>query len=224
MFGIVKIGSKVVSTLCKGAKAMPKTILGAGGAYAGWNFLVHDKGVMETGEEIVLGKAGAEKANSVVSNVGKVAEDVSDAATSISNIVKKGAEAVDNMIPDGSPSGENLNTGGEDQNGGILNSLGNLFGGGNNIFDGVGNMVKGLFSGNFLKPVALIAGLWMMFGRSGWMSKIGGTLMLLMTLGMGGNSQSKQQTADNERSQSQNRTQSPQQTVDEPQRSNGMRM
>lgn len=232
MFGIVKTGAKAIMSLFKAA---PKVAVGgvgtAGAAYAGWNFFANGEGVLDSGKDVLLGTKGSEKVDKIIDNTANVVENLSDTAASVSNTVAKGAAAVDNMLSGGSTSGENLNTDGQEQDGGILSNLGNLFGGGNNIFDGVGNMVKNLFSGNLLKPVALIAGMWMMFGRSGWMSKIGGALMMLMTLGMGGQSQSQQQTASNDRSQSrdeqqsQDRTQSGQQTVDETQsRGNGMRM
>lgn len=238
MFGIIKVAAKPLMAVLKidpksAFTAAKAGALGYAGVYSGWNFFANGEGLLDSGKDLILGTKGSEKVDKIIDNTAKVVEDISDTAASVSNTVAKGAAAVDNMLSGGSSSGENPNSNGQEQDGGILNNLGNLFGGGNSIFDGVGNMVKSLFSGNLLKPVALIAGLWMMFGRSGWMSKIGGALMMLMTLGMGGQSQSQsqQQTASNDRSQSRNeqqsqdRTQSGQQTVDETQsRGNGMRM
>lgn len=234
VLGIVKLGAKAkaLASFFKGANATQKVVVGGSAGYAGWNFFANDKGVLETGKEVVLGKSGSEKVDKILDNTNKVLENAADTAVSVSSVVAKGANAVDNMISGGSSSGGNTNTNGAEQDGGIMGSLGNLFGGGNSIFDGVGNMVNSMFSGNLLKPVALVAGLWMMFGRSGWMSKIGGALMMLMTLGMGGQSQSQNQIVSNDRSlsrdeqQSRDRMQSSQQTFqDEPQnRGNGMRM
>lgn len=193
---ILKAGGKAAKWLGKGAKATvettgkavlhpQQTIKGAGAAvktaavggglgYIGWQKLTTDDSVVEIVSDALIGKENTE---AISEKVHGAADSVRELKDSVSNMTDTVTSAMGNMDSkmNGVSSFISQVTSGE---GG--NMLGGFF----------SNLTKGNVSG--MSIMGLVLSAFLLFGRFGWMGKIAGALLAMMTIG---NNSSQRQAA-----------------------------
>ena len=161
-------GKAIVSpqkTLVGAGRAVKTATIGAGVGYIGWEALVNDKPVARTVADVALGK---ENVDAVVDTTGNAVDSVKDAVSDVKDTVNGLQGTV-----------QQANT----TFGGISEFLKNIFGGnGTGMF---GNFFSNIGKGNVsgLSIVGLLAAGLMIFGRFGWLGKIGGALLAMMLIG-----------------------------------------
>ena len=133
--------------------------------YLGWEALVNDKPVVRTVADIAIGK----------DNVDAVVETTGNAVDSVQEAVRDVKESVSGL--NGTVQQANSTFGG------ISEFLKNVCGG--NGADMFGNFFSNIGKGNVsgLSIVGLLAAGLMIFGRFGWLGKIGGALLAMMLIG-----------------------------------------
>lgn len=161
-------------TLAGAGRAIKTATIGAGVGYVGWEALVNDKPVVRTVADVAFGESAVdtavETATHAVDTVTGAARDVRESVAGMGNTVQQAGSTF----------------------GGISEFLRNISGGNGagmfgNFFANIG---KGNVSG--LSIVGLLAAGMMIFGRFGWLGKIGGALLAMMLIG--NNSRSEQAT------------------------------
>ncbi|MCH5239477.1 MAG: antitoxin [Muribaculaceae bacterium] len=162
------VGSAITSpqkTLVGAGRAVKTATIGAGVGYIGWEALVNDKPVVRTVADVAIGKDNVDAVVDTTSNtMDSVKETVSDVKETVSGLQGTVQQANSTF-------------------GGISEFLKNIFGGnGTNMF---GNFFSNIGKGNVsgLSIVGLLAAGLMIFGRFGWLGKIGGALLGMMLIG-----------------------------------------
>lgn len=152
-------------TLAGAGKALKSATVGAGLGYLGWESLVNDKPVVRTVADITIGK---DNVDAVVDTASKTVDSVQDAVRD----VKKSVSGLNGTVQQANSTF-----------GGISDFLKNVCGGnGTDMFSNFfSNIGKGNVSG--LSIVGLLAAGLMIFGRFGWLGKIGGALLAMMLIG-----------------------------------------
>lgn len=152
-------------TLAGAGKALKSATVGAGLGYLGWESLVNDKPVVRTVADITIGK---DNVDAVVDTASKTVDSVQDAVRD----VKKSVSGLNGTVQQANSTF-----------GGISDFLKNVCGGnGTDMFSTFfSNIGKGNVSG--LSIVGLLAAGLMIFGRFGWLGKIGGALLAMMLIG-----------------------------------------
>lgn len=147
-----------------GAVIHPQRTL-AGAGYLGWEALVNDKPVVRTVADIAIGK----------DNVDAVVDTTGNAVDSVQETMRDVKESVSGL--NGTVQQANSTFGG------ISEFLKNVCGG--NGADMFGNFFSNIGKGNVsgLSIVGLLAAGLMIFGRFGWLGKIGGALLAMMLIG-----------------------------------------
>jgi len=168
-------GWKLVGNLGTHAKG---ALLVGGASYGGWKYIT-------TGH--IPGEGLLDTAGNMLEKTGDIVTKGLDAVDTSLGYVNKGLENAPELIHDtreallGSGDGTGVSSG----QGGSL--LGNLFG-------GAGNLLGGMFNGGIGSLLGLVAGAFLLFGRFGWLGKIGGVLLAALSLGLfRGTGQSPQQ-------------------------------
>ena len=143
-------------TLAGAGTALKSATLGAGMGYLGWEALVNDKPVMRTVADIAIGTTG-----NAVDSVQEAVRDVKESVSGLNGTVQQANSTF----------------------GGISEFLKNVCGG--NGADMFGNFFSNIGKGNVsgLSIVGLLAAGLMIFGRFGWLGKIGGALLAMMLIG-----------------------------------------
>lgn len=176
----MKTGGKAVGSAGKsvgGAVLHPsRTLRGAGSAlktatvgtavgYVGWKKLTTDKSVARIVSDAVIG----EKVTDTVSGT------VKGAAETVDRLTGKAEETIDSVGKASSSLSSTLD--------GASGFLGNITGGnaGNMLGNFLGNLAGGRVSG--LSMAGLIAGAFLVFGRTGWLGKIAGIFLAMMLIG-----------------------------------------
>lgn len=183
-FGAVKCGYRGVKSLVTGGwrsagnlGAHTKgAVLLAGGSYLGWKKLttgnLPGERIFKTGTEVV--QKTAEAASKGLDGINKGLD-----------YVNKGLDKIPEMVRD---TKEAFTGGGADGSNGQGEGLFN------NLFGSIRNLLGGLFNGGTGNLLGLVAGAFLFFGGSGWISKIGGALLAALSLGMfSGNKRQQQQ-------------------------------
>ena len=205
---LFKGGATATSTLWKGTTAVtdasfklagtmlkhPKTTIAGGiGAYAGWKMLDNKENAETNDNDKTFGTHYGETTKDVASAVADFAHDAVNGFTgdkTVEKVTDTATTTLDNLNQNVTETKGLLGTIG-DSLAGIGKFLGNLFGGsgGMNMF---GNFFRNIASGHIsgLSIGALIAGGYLLFGKSGILGKIGGALLAMMMIG----SNSQQQT------------------------------
>lgn len=148
----------------------------AGGSYLGWKKITTGN---LPGERTF--KTGAE----VVQKTAEAASKGLDGINKGLDYVNKGLDKIPEMVRD---TKEAFTGGGDDGGNGQGEGLFN------NLFGSIRNLLGGLFNGGTGNLLGLVAGAFLFFGGSGWMSKIGGALLAALSLGMfSGNKRNRQQ-------------------------------
>jgi len=154
--------AKTALTTAKG------TLMVGGASYIGWDMLAHDKSLVRSVSDAVIGE---ENVDAVVDKV----ESVSDLAGAATDKLSEATEALTGATGSVAQMGQSMN--------GIQNFFTNLTSGnGGNMFS---NFFKNLTSGNIsgLGLAGLIGGALLVFGRFGWFGKIAGALLMMFTIG-----------------------------------------
>lgn len=152
-------------TLAGAGKALKSATVGAGLGYLGWESLVNDKPVVRTVADITIGK---DNVDAVVDTASKTVDSVQDAVRD----VKKSVSGLNGTVQQANSTF-----------GGISDFLKNVCGSnGTDMFSNFfSNIGKGNVSG--LSIVGLLTAGLMIFGRFGWLGKIGGALLAMMLIG-----------------------------------------
>lgn len=162
------VGRSVISpakTLSTAGSAVKSATIGAGVGYVGWQALVNDKPVVRTVADVAIGSENVDAVVDTTSNVvNKTGELVHSTGEAISSVAE-GARQSTSML------------------GGISDFMQNMTGGqGGNMFS---NFFFNIFKGNVsgLSIAGLLAAGLMIFGRTGFLGKIGGVLLAMMLIG-----------------------------------------
>ena len=186
-------------TLRGAGSALKTATVGAAAGYVGWEKLTTDKSVVRIVSDAVIGedttnaisgtaKAATETVNKLTGKAEQTFDSVSQASSSLSSTLDGASNFLSGV-----------------SNGNAGNMLGNFF----------SNLAHGKVSG--LRIVGLIAGAFLVFGRTGWLGKIAGIFLTMMMIG---NNTQRQQEASVTGNQRQAR---PQQEQEEQTHSGGMR-
>lgn len=146
-------------------RAVKTATVGAGVGYLGWEALVNDKPVVRTVADIAIGS----------DNVDAVVDTTSKTVDSVQETVRDVKESVSGLSGTVQQANSTF--------GGISDFLKNVCGG--NGADMFGNFFSNIGKGNVsgLSIVGLLAAGLMIFGRFGWLGKIGGALLAMMLIG-----------------------------------------
>lgn len=152
-------------TLRGAGNAVTTAAMGAGTGYVAWEALVNDKPVVRTIADVAIGEE----------NVDKVKEKASDAIDAAGDMVKGATDAVSSVAGTANTACSAL--------GGIADFLKNVTGGGG--MDMMGNFFSNISKGNVsgMGILGLIGAGLLVFGRFGWLGKIGGMLLAMMLIG-----------------------------------------
>lgn len=133
--------------------------------YLAWENIVNDKPVVRTVADVLVGEENVDKGMEIA---GQAAEKVEDAVGQAGEALQDVKEGVSTLNQTWS---------------GIGTFLGNLTGG--NGLDMFGNFFSNLGKGNVsgLGILGLVASALLVFGRFGWLGKIGGLLLGMMLIG-----------------------------------------
>ena len=162
------VGNAVLhpSQTLRGAGSAWKTAtVGGAVGYVGWEKLTTDKSVVRIVSDAAIG----EKASEGISNA------VDTAAETVSRITDKAEQTLDGVSQASSSFSSTLD--------GASNFLGSVSSGngGNMLGNFFCNLANGKVSG--LSIAGLIAGAFLVFGRTGWLGKIAGAFLMMMTIG-----------------------------------------
>ena len=152
-------------TLRGAGSALKTATVGGAVGYVGWEKLTTDKSVVRIVSDAVIG----EKASEGISNA------VDTAAETVSRITDKAEQTLDGVSQASSSFSSTLD--------GASNFLGSVSSGhGGNM---LGNFFCNLANGKVsrLSIAGLIAGAFLVFGRTGWLGKIAGAFLMMMTIG-----------------------------------------
>lgn len=167
-------------TLRGAGSALKTATVGAAAGYVGWEKLTTDKSVVRIVSDAVIGEEAtntisgtARAATETVNKLSGKAEQTFDSVSQASSSLSSALDGASNFL-----SGVS--------NGNAGNMLGNFF----------SNLAHGKVSG--LSIVGLIAGAFLVFGRTGWLGKIAGVFLAMM---IGNNTQRLQEASvtDNQR-------------------------
>lgn len=152
-------------TLAGLGHATKAAVVGGGMGYLAWENIVNDKPVVRTVADVLVGEE----------NVDKGVEMAGQAADRVEQAVERAGEALQGVKEGVSTMNQSW--------GGIGTFLGNLTGG--NGVDMFGNFFSNLGKGNVsgLGMLGLVASALLVFGRFGWLGKIGGLLLGMMFIG-----------------------------------------
>ena len=145
--------------------ATKTAVVGGGMGYLAWENIVNDKPVVRTVADVLVGEE----------NVDKGVEMAGQAADRVEQAVDKAGEALQGVKDGVSTMNQTW--------GGIGTFLGNITSG--NGLDMFGNFFSNLGKGNVsgLGMLGLVASALLVFGRFGWLGKIGGLLLGMMLIG-----------------------------------------
>lgn len=186
-------------TLRGAGSALKTATVGAAVGYVGWEKLTTDKSVVRIVSDAVIGedttnaisgtaKAATETVNKLTGKAEQTFDSVSQASSSLSSTLNGASNFLSGV-----------------SNGNAGNMLGNFF----------SNLAHGKVSG--LSIVGLIAGAFLVFGRTGWLGKIAGIFLTMMMIGNNTQRQQEASVTDNQRQAL------PQQEQEEQTHSGGMR-
>ena len=152
-------------TLAGFGHATKTAVVGGGMGYLAWENIVNDKPVVRTVADVLVGEENVDKG---VEMAGQAAEKVEQAVGQAGEALQDVKEGVSTM---------------NQTWGGIGTFLGNLTG--SNGLDMFGNFFSNLGKGNVsgLGMLGLVASALLIFGRFGWLGKIGGLLLGMMLIG-----------------------------------------
>lgn len=166
------VGGAVIhpsQTLRGAGSALKTATVGAAAGYVGWEKLTTDKSVARIVSDAVIG----EDATNAISGT------VKSAGNKVSQLTDKAEQTIANVNQATSDLSSTLN--------GASNFLGSVSNGngGNMLGNFFSNLANGKVSG--MSIAGLIAGAFLVFGRFGWLGKIAGAFLMMMTIGNNAN-------------------------------------
>lgn len=161
-------------TLAGLGHATKTAVVGGGMGYLAWENIVNDKPVVRTVADVLVGEENVDKGVEMAGQAADRVEQAVDQAGEALQGVKEGVSTMNRTW------------------GGIGTFLGNLTGG--NGLDMFGNFFSNLGKGNVsgLEMLGLVASALLVFGRFGWLGKIGGLLLGMMLIGNNSRIEQKQ--------------------------------
>lgn len=161
-------------TLAGLGRATKTAVVGGGMGYLAWENIVNDKPVVRTVADVLVGEENVDKGVEIAGQAADRVEQAVDQAGEALQGVKEGVSTMNQTW------------------GGIGTFLGNLTGG--NGLDMFGNFFSNLGKGNVsgLGMLGLVASALLVFGRFGWLGKIGGLLLGMMLIGNNSRIEQKQ--------------------------------
>ena len=172
MYKRQSVGGAIIhpsQTLRGAGSALKTATVGAAAGYVGWEKLTTDKSVARIVSDAVIG----EEATNAISGT------VKSAGNKVSQLTDKAEQTIANVNQATSDLSSTLNGAsnflGSVSNGNGGNMLGNIF----------SNLANGKVSG--MSIAGLIAGAFLVFGRFGWLGKIAGAFLMMMTIGNNAN-------------------------------------
>ena len=186
-------------TLRGAGSALKTATVGAAVGYVGWEKLTTDKSVVRIVSDAVIG----EDTTNAISGTAKVATET------VNKLTGKAEQTFDSVSQASSSLSSTLNGASNFLSGVSNGNAGNMLG---NFFS---NLAHGKVSG--LSIVGLIAGAFLVFGRTGWLGKIAGIFLTMMMIGNNTQRQQEASVTDNQRQAR------PQQEQEEQTHSGGMR-
>lgn len=152
-------------TLVGAGRSLKTATVGAGLGYVGWEAIVNDKPVVRTIADVAFGPenvdAAVDATTGAVQSMQETARDVRDSVSGLNGTVRQANGLFS----------------------GISEFMRNICGG--HGTDMLGNFFSNIGKGNVsgLGIVGLLAAGMMIFGRFGWLGKIGGALLAMMLIG-----------------------------------------
>ncbi len=184
---VLKLGGKAAKWVGRGAKAAletggkailhpQQTLKGAGTAlktaavggglgYVGWKKLTTDESVVGIVSDAIIGKEGTQKVEDTVHGAVDGIRDLKESVGNMTEKVSGAAENVDGKLNGISSFISDVSSG----NGGEM--LGGF----------LGNLTHGNVSG--MGVMGLVLSAFLVFGRFGWMAKLAGAMLAMMTIG-----------------------------------------
>lgn len=178
---------------------MKTATVGAAAGYVGWEKLTTDKSVVRIVSDAVIG----EDTTNAISGTAKVATET------VNKLTGKAEQTFDSVSQASSSLSSTLDGASNFLSGVSNGNAGNMLG---NFFS---NLAHGKVSG--LSIVGLIAGAFLVFGRTGWLGKIAGIFLTMMMIGNNTQRLQEASVTDNHRQAR------PQQEQEEQTHSGGMR-
>ena len=150
----------------KGAGAAAKTAaVGAGMGYVGWKKITTDESVMGIVSDALIGEQATEKIGNAVHGTVDGIRDLKESVGGMTQKVSSAAENVDGKLNGISTFLSEVSSG----NGGEM--LGGF----------LGNLARGDVSG--MGVMGLVLSSMLIFGRFGWMARLAGAVLAMMTIG-----------------------------------------
>ena len=150
----------------KGAGAAAKTAaVGAGLGYVGWKKITTDESVVGIVSDALIGEKATEKIGNTVSGAVDGIRDLKESVGGMTEKVSSAAENVDGKLNGISSFISDVSSG----NGGEM--LGGF----------LGNLTRGNVSG--MGVLGLVLSSFLVFGRFGWMARLAGAVLAMMTIG-----------------------------------------
>lgn len=150
----------------KGAGTALKTAaVGGGLAYVGWKKLTTDESVVGIVSDAIIGEKTTQKVSDTVHGAVEGIRDLKESVGGMTERVSSAAENVDGKLNGISSFLSDVSSG----NGGEM--LGGF----------LGNLTHGNVSG--LGVMGLVISAFLIFGRFGWMAKLAGSMLAMMTIG-----------------------------------------
>lgn len=166
------VGSAVIHpshTLRGAGSALKTATVGAAAGYVGWEKLTTDKSVARIVSDAVIGEDATNAISGTVKSAGNKVNQLTDKAEQTMANVNQATSDLSSTLNGAS------NFLGSVSNGNGGNMLGNFF----------SNLANGKVSG--MSIAGLIAGAFLVFGRFGWLGKIAGAFLMMMTIGNNAN-------------------------------------
>ena len=148
---------------------MKTATVGAAAGYVGWEKLTTDKSVARIVSDAVIGEDATNAISGTVKSAGNKVSQLTDKAEQTMANVNQATSDLSSTLNGAS------NFLGSVSNGNGGNMLGNFF----------SNLANGKVSG--MSIAGLIAGAFLVFGRFGWLGKIAGAFLMMMTIGNNAN-------------------------------------
>ena len=166
---VLETGGKAIlhpqQTLKGAGTALKTAAVGGGLGYVGWKKLTTDESVVGIVSDAIIGEKNTKKVSDTVHGAVDGIRDLKDSVGGMTERVSSAAENVDGKLNGISSFFSDVSSG----NGGEM--LGGF----------LGNLAHGNVSGLGIMGLALSA--FLVFGRFGWMAKIAGAMLAMMTIG-----------------------------------------
>ena len=152
-------------TLKGAGEALKTAAIGGGLGYVGWKKLTTDKSVVGIVSDAIIGENTTQKVSNTVHGAVDGIRDLKESVGNMTDKVSGAAENVDGKINGISSFLSDVSSG----NGGQM--LGGF----------LGNLAHGNVSG--MGVMGLVLSAFLVFGRFGWMAKLAGAVLAMMTIG-----------------------------------------